>query len=67
MISQKGYIQSSGKHCPHCNSTNVTADGPEVDGATILVDVTCNDCKAAWTDQFKLSGFLNFEAGKIAA
>lgn len=51
--TQKQYIGSSNK-CPRCDSDNITADSVSVDDGIATQDVSCEDCKAIWTDIYKL-------------
>ncbi|OJY94403.1 MAG: hypothetical protein BGP25_05275 [Lysobacterales bacterium 63-13] len=47
-----------GVHCPYCQSRELSAGRPVVDGATITQGVVCGSCQREWHDVFRLAGFV---------
>jgi hypothetical protein len=60
-LSQQKYVKSKGSICPNCRSKNISADGPEIDGEIVWVNVSCQDCEACWTDIYNLIGYDSLE------
>ncbi|MAG25947.1 hypothetical protein CMI47_10250 [Candidatus Pacearchaeota archaeon] len=46
-----------GVHCPNCGSEGIEAGKMEAHGADqAFMNITCQDCDAEWTEDYKLSG-----------
>lgn len=61
ILSPRKYVASSGCKCPSCFSGNLSADTPQIDGPSVWVGVSCNDCGASWNDVYKLVGYEELE------
>ncbi len=43
-------------HCPICKNDSIRACGPEVGNMDLIYqNVVCENCKAEWTETFKMS------------
>lgn len=51
------YVATGGCHCPSCGSTNIDGHSVDIDAGYATQDVSCHDCDAEWTDQYKLIGY----------
>ena len=71
IMSSDRYVNNLGLICPVCGSEDISfdADAPELDGSMIFVNINCHnpECKATWTDVFKLTGYDNLtdKDGKV--
>ncbi len=55
---EEKYAHEGGNHCPECGSGNITTCGLlQADADYAWQPVHCLDCKAEWTDEYKLTGF----------
>lgn len=58
----EAYLKNAGSKCPSCLSSDIEAGGgTEIEGSSVFVPVTCNNCEAAWDDAYTLSGVANAE------
>lgn len=58
VMASAEYAQNGGNRCPKCGSHHIeTLDSISVDGSLAWQDVSCLDCKATWTDEWKLTGY----------
>lgn len=48
----KKYVESGGNHCPVCGSENISSAKQTYEAQ--YKDVNCDDCKATWTEEYKL-------------
>jgi hypothetical protein len=58
LMSEKKYVKKGGCICPGCGSDAIESRDSNADGDTVLVDTACGDCGLAWTDVYKLSGYV---------
>ena len=58
---QQQYLEDGGTTCPHCGSTAISATDLEQDGMTADQMVECQECHAAWWDEFHLIGYRNLQ------
>jgi hypothetical protein len=49
------YLKVRGHCCPHCGSTNISADSPKTEEYHIEMNVECYDCHEGWIDIFRLA------------
>ena len=66
-MSEAAYVRAHGGVCPCCRSVAITGDSVEINGDQAFQDVSCDDCQAEWTDQYKLSGFSLAQGSQPAA
>ena len=55
-VSNLEHVKNQGVTCPLCGSYNIKGAAFEADGGVITQAIGCDDCDAAWTDIFTLSG-----------
>jgi len=48
------YMDKSGLCCPYCESVNISAEPPEMDGMQGWQNVRCYDCSEDWVDVLRL-------------
>ena len=61
-LTSQEYAIINGLNCPHCGSADIIADGqPDVDGASVYLDVYCGDCNSTWQDVYTLTGYDKLE------
>lgn len=51
------YKAAGGNICPCCKSCDITGEMVEIEAGTAWQHVSCNDCGAAWRDDYTLTGF----------
>lgn len=51
------YCASEGSQCPTCKSDQIEGGGLEVEGNTVVQDMSCKNCGADWLDIYTRSGF----------
>ncbi|NOS75361.1 MAG: hypothetical protein HOP36_12675 [Methyloglobulus sp.] len=57
---QKDYVANKGLICPKCGADDIESTGSvEIDGPIGFGNVECSNCKATWTDQYRIVGFDN--------
>jgi hypothetical protein len=55
------YVNNGGNCCPQCEATDLEGTFVEVQSGSAYQRVSCNDCGAAWTDTYTLTGFIDLE------
>ena len=55
-VSNLEHVINQGATCPLCGSYNINGAAFEADGSVITQEIGCDECGAAWTDIFTLSG-----------
>ena len=66
-ISTHKYVQEGGIRCPICAAKKIHGDGiVPYDSNTAEQIVSCNNCNASWTEQWKLTGYSNPKKGNEA-
>ena len=59
ILTSKKYAENSGRYCPLCGSENLTGYDKNSDSSIIWQDMECDNCGAAWSDVYKLSGYTD--------
>lgn len=65
----KKYLHSDGTTCPICEKVNGRLEVQEsenFDGHTIKMTVSCDNCKATWSDIYKLVKIEDVVVGSVA-
>lgn len=55
--TQEQYVEEGGTFCPYCGSRQLEGGSVTVDAGEAWQGISCNDCGAAWQDQYKLVGY----------
>lgn len=50
------YVKASGAACPYCGSQQIEGGNVQVDCGGAQQEITCNHCRAQWTDAYTLDG-----------
>jgi phage FluMu protein Com len=59
-VSQKQYLSVLGNKCPNCGEQPVTCtDSLYADDGVAWQNCKCPECKAEWTDQYRLIGYVD--------
>ena len=56
-LSQTDYVNRGGGECPWCGSIDLQGHEHLFDEDTAELEVTCDLCGKAWTEEYKLSGY----------
>ena len=61
ILNSKEYAKKGGVVCPFCYSKDIEGDGKVETDSTFVgkswQNMSCIDCEAKWTDQYKLTGY----------
>lgn len=56
------YLKNGGGKCPACLSKSIEAgSSTNVEGDSVYIPITCNECEAEWEDEYTLAGITNAE------
>ena len=61
-MTPEQYTACGGVRCPFCNSHDIEAGSTTVEQGKIYQDVECNACGKEWTDEYKLTGYVEVNA-----
>ncbi len=56
-MSDQQYVRLKGVKCPFCQSDEIEGHSFDVDENGAHQEISCQNCNAAWTDDYKLSGY----------
>jgi hypothetical protein len=56
MKTNEEYLQRYA-HCPHCDSDQIEGEAIDVNENYAYQEVACLDCRAGWSDVYKLTAF----------
>ena len=56
-MSSKQYVNSDGRVCPRCKSSEVKGGGIEVKNGIATRAAHCLGCNARWTEKYRLIGY----------
>jgi hypothetical protein len=62
-ISQEQFVDDRGAFCPGCGSSAVKVGSFHESKDSILRGCICLSCSAGWCEDYKITGFSEFEAG----
>jgi transposase-like protein len=48
-------------HCPACGDGDLEGESIDIEGGHAFQRVTCLACRAKWTDQYQLQGYVDLE------
>lgn len=57
------YVDTSGIHCPYCDSDNLETGSHDYYGAGVAQNVVCIACGKEWTDDYALVGLTELDDG----
>lgn len=63
IATQRLYLQKGGNTCPQCGGCEIIGHAVEVAGLQAVQEVTCNDCGAAWEDNYRFVGYTLTDEG----
>lgn len=66
-LSDRQYLKHSAAVCPVCQSTQITSETVEADGASGSANITCCACGSQWVDIWRVTGYDNLNEGMSAA
>jgi len=66
-MTSEEYVANKGLKCPNCQSYNLTKYETVIIQDTIYRDVMCRSCGSKWTNEFRLTSYLNFELGSAGS
>lgn len=63
MLTTQQYVASHGDHCPLCKGWEIeaTSDFSILEGGEITRGMKCRECKATWTEGYRLSYYCTLE------
>lgn len=62
VMTQQEYRDKGGSCCPRCGSYDLTGGSFDTDEGIVSQRCTCHDCDLAWTDYYRLAGYVREEA-----
>lgn len=67
IMSEEVYAARGGTVCLNkdCRSENIEGGEVNIDAGACTQDVACNDCHAAWTDTYSLTGFTDLDTSEM--
>jgi hypothetical protein len=51
--------------CPHCGANDPHPEDTDIETNRVYVEYTCDDCESTWKCAFDLTGYSDFEVGKV--
>jgi hypothetical protein len=60
----EAYIEGGGKVCPFCGDSNISTGNIDPDGGVLTQAVECQECKAEWSDVFRLVAVYDRETSR---